>query len=129
MIAPVDINLIHEAIGRDAPRAAWITTCALSVLSVVMALRSLVWRGRLLPGLLWTIATVTLGIVTLALLGHRGTLIWDPSVYYFSRIPSQVDWFNAAITVGGGIVFSVIGAAIPAAKAADVDPVEALRYG
>ncbi len=124
-----NINLIHEAIGRDAPRAAWITTCALSVLSVVMALRSLVWRGRLLPGLLWTIATVTLGIVTLALLGHRGTLIWDPSVYYFSRIPSQVDWFNAAITVGGGIVFSVIGAAIPAAKAADVDPVEALRYG
>ena len=86
-------------------------------------------KRSLLPGLLWTIATVTLGIVTLALLGHRGTLIWDPSVYYFSRIPSQVDWFNAAITVGGGIVFSVIGAAIPAAKAADVDPVEALRYG
>ena len=124
-----NINLIHEAIGRDAPRAAWITTCALATISLVMALRSLIWRSRLLPGLLWTIATVTLAVVTLALLGHRGTLIWDPSVYYFSRIPSQVDWFNAAITVGGGIVFSVIGAAIPAAKAADVDPVEALRYG
>jgi lipoprotein-releasing system permease protein len=124
-----NINLIHEAIGRDAPRAAWITTCALAAISLAMALRSLLWRGRLLPGLLWTIATVTLAVVTLALLGHRGTLIWDPSVYYFSRIPSQVDWFNAAITVGGGIVFSVIGAAIPAAKAADVDPVEALRYG
>jgi lipoprotein-releasing system permease protein len=100
-----------------------------ATLSLGLALRALIWRGRLLPGLLWTIATITFAIVTVALIGHRGTLIWDPSVYYFSTIPSKVDWFNAAITAIGGIVFSVIGAAIPAAKAADVDPVEALRYG
>ncbi len=123
-----NINHIHEAIGQDAPRLAWITTAAVGFVSLCFAARSL-WSGRLLPGLLWTIATATLAIVTVALIGHRGTLIWDPSVYYFSVIPNQVDWTNAAITVVGGVVFSVIGAAIPAAKAADVDPVEALRYG
>jgi ABC-type antimicrobial peptide transport system permease subunit len=28
----------------------------------------------------------------------------------------------------GGVVFSVIGASIPAARAADTDPVKSLRY-
>jgi len=71
------------------------------------------------------------GLAALAgagLLAHQGTLIWDPSVYYFSTIPSQVDWFTAAITWVGAVIFSVLGASVPAAKAADIDPVRALRY-
>jgi ABC-type lipoprotein release transport system permease subunit len=70
-----------------------------------------------------------LGLVATLLCLHKGTLIWDPSVYYFSLIPDQVDWTTAWTTAVGGILFSVIGAAIPAAKAADIDPVEALHYG
>jgi ABC-type lipoprotein release transport system permease subunit len=52
-------------------------------------------------------------------------MVWDPKVYYFTRIPSEVDWNTVQTTVLGGIVFSVIGAAIPAARAADTDPVRA----
>ena len=59
---------------------------------------------------------------------HQGFLLWDPSVYYFNEVPSQMDWFTALLTMGGAILFSVIGAAIPAARAADTDPVKALRY-
>jgi ABC-type lipoprotein release transport system permease subunit len=39
-----------------------------------------------------------------------------------------MDWTNAGITCVGAIVFSVLGAAVPAARAADIDPVRALRY-
>jgi ABC-type lipoprotein release transport system permease subunit len=98
----------------------------------VGALCGVMWqaiRGRLLPLLLWTLATLVFMLAGTGLLFHRGTLIWDPSVYYFSHIPDQVDWWTAGLTVIGAIVFSVIGAAIPAARAADTDPVEALRYG
>ena len=59
---------------------------------------------------------------------HKGTLIWDPSVYYFSRVPSEIDLGAALTTAIGGVVFSVIGASVPAARAADTDPVQSLRY-
>jgi lipoprotein-releasing system permease protein len=122
------INDIHAAIGSDAPAAVWIGTYALAV----GALCGVIWqamRARLLPLLLWTLATLVFMVAGTGLLFHRGTLIWDPSVYYFSHIPDQVDWWTAGLTVIGAVVFSVIGAAIPAARAADTDPVEALRYG
>ena len=49
-------------------------------------------------------------------------------MYYFNEVPSEMDWFTAFLTMGGAVLFSVIGAAIPAARAADTDPVKALRY-
>jgi len=85
-------------------------------------------RDRVLWTLLWSIAVVALAGVATGLFLHQGFVVWDPSVYYFSRIPSQVDWFTAWITVAGAIVFSVLGASVPAARAADIDPVRALRY-
>jgi lipoprotein-releasing system permease protein len=74
------------------------------------------------------VAAAALAGAAVALLLHRGFLMWDPAVYYFSRIPSQVDWWSALATGAGAIVFSVLGAAVPAARAADIDPVHALRY-
>jgi lipoprotein-releasing system permease protein len=122
-----NINAIHETIGEDAPRWSWILAFALSVGALIMSLRG-ARRGVLLPTLLWLVGGVTLGLVGAGLLAHRGTLIWDPAVYYFSTIPNRVDWFTAALTWVGAVVFSVLGASVPAAKAADIDPVRALRY-
>jgi lipoprotein-releasing system permease protein len=122
-----NINAIHEAIGQDAPRWTWVVAFGLSAAALVMSGRG-ARRGRLLPVLLWLVAMVALGLAGAGLMLHRGTLIWDPAVYYFSRVPDQVDWFTAALTWVGAVVFSVLGASVPAAKAADIDPVRALRY-
>jgi len=122
-----NINAIHEAIGQDAPRWTWVVAFGLSAAALVMSGRG-ARQGRLLPVLLWLVAMVALGLAGAGLLLHRGTLIWDPAVYYFSRVPDQVDWFTAALTWVGAVVFSVLGASVPAAKAADIDPVRALRY-
>jgi lipoprotein-releasing system permease protein len=123
-----NINAIHDAIGEDAPRWSWLAAFGLALGALVMAARG-ARRGLLLPSLLWLVGAITLSLAGAGLMTHRGTLIWDPAVYYFSTIPSQVDWLTAAITWVGAVVFSVLGASVPAAKAADIDPVRALRHG
>jgi len=57
-----------------------------------------------------------------------GVYVWDPSVYYFTEIPSEVEPAKAALVLGGGVIFSVIGALAPAIKASRMDPVRALRF-
>ena len=62
-------------------------------------------------------------------LGERlGLYIWDPRIYYFSRIPSDLQASNVAIVLAGGVVASCLGALIPAARAARMHPVRALRF-
>jgi lipoprotein-releasing system permease protein len=57
-----------------------------------------------------------------------GLVIWDPSVYYFSEIPSEVDPMKAVFVAVAGVLTCVIGAAIPSIRAAKMDPVRALRF-
>lgn len=121
------INEIHDAMGRPAPPAAWITAFALAAAGLVAAILAAL-RGSVLYGLLWSVCTLGLVGIGVLLTFHRGVTIWDPSVYYFSRIPNSIDLANATLTMLFAVVFSVFGAAIPAAKAADTDPVRSLRY-
>ena len=57
-----------------------------------------------------------------------GVQIWDPAVYYFTTIPEDFDLTKTAIVAAAGVLSCVIGAAIPAARAARMDPVRALRF-
>lgn len=57
-----------------------------------------------------------------------GIVIWDRSVYFFDRIPSQVNWNEIGVIVTVAILASIFGALVPAIKAARVDPIESLRY-
>lgn len=57
-----------------------------------------------------------------------GLTIWNPEVYYFTEIPTRLDNTKVIAVVIAGILCSVIGAAIPAIRAARMDPVKALRF-
>ncbi len=122
-----NINEIHSAMGRPVPMWVWITTGAATSAFTVAAIAASL-RGSVLYGLLWSIVGLILGGLTALLVFHRGFTIWDPSVYYFSTIPNQLDFTNAIQTMAFATIFSVFGAAVPAAKAADTDPVRSLRY-
>jgi ABC-type lipoprotein release transport system permease subunit len=54
--------------------------------------------------------------------------IWDRSVYFFERMPNEVNWFEVSVIVVLAVVACVIGAVIPAVIAGLVDPVRSLRY-
>lgn len=54
--------------------------------------------------------------------------VWDPAIYYFSQIPARVDPLEGSVVVGAGVLSSLVGALIPAWRAARLDPVRALRF-
>lgn len=57
-----------------------------------------------------------------------GLVIWDPRIYYFFEIPNTVDPKRAILVMVAGVVFAVLGALIPAVRAAYMDPVKSLRF-
>ncbi len=54
--------------------------------------------------------------------------IWDPAVYAFDTIPNTMDPFTVTVILIVAVIASVVGALIPAIRAARMRPVEALRW-
>jgi lipoprotein-releasing system permease protein len=57
-----------------------------------------------------------------------GRPIFDPSIYYFYKIPTLVDPGTIAWIVLGAVGIAVLASILPALRAAVLHPVEALRY-
>jgi len=64
-----------------------------------------------------------------AMLGQLfGVQIWNPEVYLFDKIPNTMSWTDIAVIVPVAVVSSVLGALLPAFRAARMHPVESLRW-
>ncbi|MAY73378.1 MAG: hypothetical protein CMJ31_01390 [Phycisphaerae bacterium] len=55
-------------------------------------------------------------------------IIWDPAVYAFTTIPTDMDWVKVSVVVSMGVLTCLLGAALPAYRAGRMDPVKALRF-
>ena len=69
------------------------------------------------------------GGVTLSLLLKKYQFIKLPqSIYYIDRLPVMLQLSDLLIIIGSAIIISYLATVYPAAKAASLEPVEALRY-
>ncbi len=57
--------------------------------------------------------------------GHE---VFDPTVYYFDRIPTSTDPWTVMWVVCGSILIAVMASVLPSLRAARLHPVLALRY-
>ena len=57
-----------------------------------------------------------------------GLQMWSPKTYQFDRIPSKMELTTVVWTVGVALVAAVLGALLPAVRAAGMNPVDSLRY-
>ncbi len=57
-----------------------------------------------------------------------GNKVFDPSIYYFFKIPTLVEPWTVAWVVVGSLGIAVLASVLPARRAARLHPVEALRY-
>jgi len=87
-------------------------------------------------GLVGAGAGVAIGLTFVAnineiadLLGRlTGKPVFDPSVYYFYKIPTIVEPLTVACIAAGAIAIAVLASVLPARRAARLHPVRALRY-
>ena len=57
-----------------------------------------------------------------------GQKIFDDQIYYFDKIPTEIDPFMVVWVSMGAITIAVLAAVLPARRAANLNPVEALRH-
>jgi lipoprotein-releasing system permease protein len=55
-------------------------------------------------------------------------VVWDPEVYAFDTIPNTMDPMHVSRIIAAAILASILGAIIPAIRAARMHPIEALRW-
>jgi lipoprotein-releasing system permease protein len=54
--------------------------------------------------------------------------IWNPEIYAFDKIPNQMNPWHVSAILLVAVISAVIGAMVPAIRAARMQPVEALRW-
>jgi lipoprotein-releasing system permease protein len=87
-------------------------------------------------GVVGTLAGLVLGVVfclNIEVLRElmawlTSTTIFDPNVYYLTRLPADMDVRETASIVGMALALSVLATLYPSWRASTLDPVEALRY-
>jgi lipoprotein-releasing system permease protein len=71
----------------------------------------------------WNIEEIRQGLQHLT-----GTTLFDPTIYFLSRIPADLDPVQAGFIVTMALALSFLATLYPSWRAARLDPVEALRY-
>jgi lipoprotein-releasing system permease protein len=57
-----------------------------------------------------------------------GTPMFDPNIYYLTRLPAEINPVETAWIVAMAMSLSVLATLYPSWRASKLDPVEALRY-
>lgn len=112
----------------------------IAILRTMGAAQGAVMRVFLLTGasigVVGTIAGLGLGLLICrnvelirALISRlTGTVLFDPAIYYLSRLPVKVDPVETGAIVAFALVLSVLATLYPSWRASRLDPVKALRY-
>jgi lipoprotein-releasing system permease protein len=112
----------------------------IAILRTMGATKGAVMRVFLITGasigVVGTLAGLALGVVFCwnieAIRGFvswiTGATVFDPNIYYLTRLPAEIDVRETSGIVGMALVLSVLATLYPSWKASKLDPVEALRY-
>jgi lipoprotein-releasing system permease protein len=84
--------------------------------------------GSFLGLLVWFLIIHNINYLHAQIARVLGVQVWNPKTYIFDTIPNTMDPFEVSIIMSIAIVASVLGALVPAWRAARLHQVEALRW-
>ena len=112
----------------------------IAILRTMGATKGAVMRVFLITGasigIVGTLAGLVLGVVFCMHIEEirqfvtwiAGTKVFDPNVYYLTRLPADINPVETGSIVGMALALSVLATLYPSWRASRLDPVEALRY-
>ncbi len=86
------------------------------------------WFGTLAGVGLGILLAVNAGDIAPALEHWFGFEIFDPQVYYITRIPSELRAGDVGLVAGAALALTFVATIYPARRAAATEPAQALRY-
>jgi lipoprotein-releasing system permease protein len=84
--------------------------------------------GVFLGAALGVALAVNIADLVTAIEGWFGQQLFDPQVYFISRLPARLAWADVAFVCSAASILSLLAAAYPAWRASRVAPAEVLRY-
>lgn len=135
IVAVAAFNIITSLVLMVADKRSDIAVLRTLGLSASEVMLIFVIQGSVV-GAVGIIAGAILGSVGAHYIGNivvwleqvMGLLVFDPNVYFISRLPSQWRLDDTLLICGCGLVMSIMATLYPAYRAAKVQPAEALRY-
>ena len=86
------------------------------------------WTGAVAGIVLGVLLALNAGSIVHALEVTFGFELFDPAVYYISRIPSELRGTDVALVSATAFALTLLSTIYPARRAAATEPAEALRY-
>lgn len=84
--------------------------------------------GTLIGAVLGCLLALTIDSIVVIVEQAFGLRMFDPDVFFISRLPSVLLWHDLVVISGMAACLSVIATLYPAYRAARIEPAEALRY-
>jgi lipoprotein-releasing system permease protein len=84
--------------------------------------------GTILGFLVGTVFCAYIEDIRLFLSSLTGTTLFDPTIYFLSQMPAELDMGEVTAVVIMALTLSLLATLYPSWRAARLDPVEALRY-
>lgn len=84
--------------------------------------------GIAVGALLGCVLAIHIGDIVAWFEALTGSYIFDPSVYFISKLPSDLQWFDVAVICSTAVALSFLATLYPAWRATRIEPAEALRY-
>lgn len=84
--------------------------------------------GTAIGALLGSVLALTLSSIMTLLEDWFGWQVFNPDVFFISRLPSVLLWQDVVFICGTALVLSLLATLYPAYRAAKIEPAEALRY-
>ncbi len=89
---------------------------------------ALAFFGVFLGAVLGVALALNIADLVALLEGLFGMRVFDPQVYFISRLPARLQWADVAFVTSAAVMISILAAVYPAWRASRVAPAEVLRY-
>ena len=136
VIAVAAFNIVSTLTMAVTEKAADIAVLRVMGMSRATLLSVFLGYGLVLGGIGIAIGTglgvlLAFNISEIAIILEQlsGSRLFDPSVYYIGRLPSELQWLDVTFTVLVALALTLLATFYPALRAASIRPIEVLQDG